>query len=453
MSAEIALCLEHIGSWSYTHLSQLIAYECAGLTTRFDVIETLYAALICKKQYKNSQEVSQMVKHATNLILDKYLHQGCLRPSSPVLADRKNYSLQCPTVEPLSLLIAITPESCINEWPKLMEVADWLTSHFQPENGWCSETDGNHGKPTPWMTASSLAFLALLERLLDAVLALKAAEELKVPPCGYDDFLKDYKYPNTLSDIIPNYIVKPLTTDCTNSKFACYSMILTGPPGTSKTTIAKKLAQDLEWPLLIINQSDFLRNGLDRLDSEADRIFGLAALLKKTVILFDEVEELVESREGGDKKEVSPPEKYSRLLTTSMLPRIHRLRDLKQVVFIFATNRLESIDKAAARLGRFDIIKCVMPPNDEERYNILNSILHKYDATEEEKQLFLSESLAMKLFCYPELDSLVKMIIGARRIKNDTVSKDAITLAIEKSHINKAAIQEYETRTKNSERP
>ncbi len=60
-------------------------------------------------------------------------------------------------------------------------------------------------------------------------------------------------------------------------------MILYGPPGSSKTTIAKKLALDLGWPLLVVNQSEFLRGGIERLDAEAVRLCRLVGYLRDTV--------------------------------------------------------------------------------------------------------------------------------------------------------------------------
>jgi len=39
------------------------------------------------------------------------------------------------------------------------------------------------------------------------------------------------------------------------------SMILYGPPGTSKTTLAEAIAKELGWPLLTITPSDFVKDG------------------------------------------------------------------------------------------------------------------------------------------------------------------------------------------------
>src|SRR5580704_6684701 len=84
-------------------------------------------------------------------------------------------------------------------------------------------------------------------------------------------------------------------------------------------------------------------------------------------------EELVQSRDGPEPG--TSTDKLSRLLTTSMLPRLHHLRDGKRIVFILATNRLASIDSAAARRGRFDIVHGVLPPTEAERATLMDSIM------------------------------------------------------------------------------
>jgi len=145
------------------------------------------------------------------------------------------------------------------------------------------------------------------------------------------------------------------------------SMLFYGPPGTSKTTLAYKIAAEIGWPLLELSQGHFLHEGLGGLDAEAERIFAILEHLKDTVVLFDEIEEMVTSRPGA--------EKSGRFLTTSMLPRLHHLRDLGQVVFIMATNYVGSIDEAAIRLGRIDIIQEVGYPTVEEIQEMLQTAI------------------------------------------------------------------------------
>jgi ATPase family associated with various cellular activities (AAA) len=172
-------------------------------------------------------------------------------------------------------------------------------------------------------------------------------------------------YPDNL---LREYVIEPIKEGGEARNDACYSMVLHGPPGSAKTTLAKKIAFDLRWPFLEIAQRDFLRQGADKIDAEADRIFRYCGYLQDVVILFDELEELILDREP---EASAPSERESRLLTTSMLPRIQQLRDRRAVVFIFATNRLKRLDLAATRPGRFDIIKYIRLPDSVTRRNLV----------------------------------------------------------------------------------
>jgi len=172
------------------------------------------------------------------------------------------------------------------------------------------------------------------------------------------------EYPPELEFVV-DAVIRPIKEGGEARNNASYSMVLYGPPGTAKTTLAKKIAYDLGWPFLEIAQRDFLREGSDRIDAQADKIFRYCGYLRDVVILFDELEELILDRE------TLQSDKESRLLTTSMLPRIQQLRDRRAVVFIFATNRVKTLDLAATRLGRFDIIKYVRLPALERRVAML----------------------------------------------------------------------------------
>lgn len=139
--------------------------------------------------------------------------------------------------------------------------------------------------------------------------------------------------------------------------------------------------------------------------------------------------------------------KLSRLLTTSMLPRIHSLRDRSRVVFIFATNHVETIDNAASRLGCFDIIHCVMPPSKEERGVMLDSLLEDFAADENIKRIIKDDVVVSQTenFGYMDLKALVRRIITNIRIENKSLSISLVIEAIEvgKRSINTEALSEF----------
>ena len=439
--------LRAIARWSEQELATGIAYHHSGLTSRFDIIELAYATLI-SLEFGNSPETLELARHAVSILFKEYFSDGCFSRSAPVLADRHNFSLQVPTVEILALLITVKPDIFLEFWEPLFHTYEWVQRHKVDGEGWYPESEGRHGKPTAFMTTSVLTFLQGFASLLDDVLSMKASEELGVPSFSPKTHLDSIHYPGDLHQLLQSHVIRPLNEE-TNADLACYSMILYGPPGTAKTTVARKLAQDLGWPLLVIGQSDFLRRGIDHIDAEADRIFKLASYLKRVVVLFDEVEEIVADRSNSDK--------LSRLLTTSMLPRIHHLRDRKRVVFIFATNYVESIDRAAARLGRFDIIRCVMPPTEDERRSIIERELSQRGASKSVKEAFRRARVVeeTEYFSYGELAALVQSVMRVVRLEAKPVRTELIITMLKAAQrrIDPDDLQKYEERRVRFDRP
>jgi hypothetical protein len=203
-------------------------------------------------------------------------------------------------------------------------------------------------------------------------------------------------YPKTL-EFIKHDIIGRIGKGGEAKDDASYSMILYGPPGSAKTSLAKQIAYDLQWPFLEIGSRSFLREGSDRIDAEADRVFRHCGFLRDVVILFDELEELILDRDTKD------TDKASRLLTTSMLPRIQELRDQRSAVFVFATNRLKSLDIAATRLGRFDIIKYVAYPDLEAKKDLL-----KKEATAVRGRYRELADALMNFTAHPDFEQLTR---------------------------------------------
>jgi SpoVK/Ycf46/Vps4 family AAA+-type ATPase len=82
------------------------------------------------------------------------------------------------------------------------------------------------------------------------------------------------------------------------------------------TELAKKVAEFLGWPLLLVDPSLLLRKGMEGMQGEANTIFRMLEEAERVVVLFDEFDELVRERGSSDS------EPFSRLLTTAMLPKL-----------------------------------------------------------------------------------------------------------------------------------
>ena len=159
------------------------------------------------------------------------------------------------------------------------------------------------------------------------------------------------------------------------------SALLFGPPGTSKTEVTKSLAQDLEWPFVEITPSNFVKGSLEQIYLQADEIFEDLMDLSGVLVFFDEMDALVQTRDGGAHLDV-----FSQFLTTTMLPKLTRLHDAARVIFVMATNYQDRFDAAIKRSGRFDLLLCMGPPQLREKLDRLHVVYKLDKATEETKE-------------------------------------------------------------------
>jgi SpoVK/Ycf46/Vps4 family AAA+-type ATPase len=159
------------------------------------------------------------------------------------------------------------------------------------------------------------------------------------------------------------------------------SALLFGPPGTSKTEIAKGLAANLQWPLVEIDPSKFLQNTFQNIYVQAETIFKDVMDMYGVVVLFDELDALVQKRDGTD-----APDTESKFLTTYMLPKLAKLHDQRRLVFLMATNFQEKFDDAIKRAGRFDFLLCLGPPSLDAKCSSLHVFLGRENVTEENRE-------------------------------------------------------------------
>jgi hypothetical protein len=143
------------------------------------------------------------------------------------------------------------------------------------------------------------------------------------------------------------------------------SALLFGPPGTSKTQIARMIAHELDWPLVQIDPSHFLKDTFQHIYIQAEHIFDDIEDLTGVVVFFDEMDALVQNRDPVS--DAPKLDTESQFLTTFMLPKLARLHDLRHVIFLMATNFQERFDDAIKRAGRFDLLLCVGPPTLAEK--------------------------------------------------------------------------------------
>ncbi|XP_062267496.1 ATPase family AAA domain-containing protein 2B [Platichthys flesus] len=168
-----------------------------------------------------------------------------------------------------------------------------------------------------------------------------------------------------------------------------------GPPGTGKTLVARALANEC-------SQGDkkvsfFMRKGADCLSKwvgESERqlrlLFDQAYLMRPSIIFFDEIDGLAPVRS-------SRQDQIHSSIVSTLLALMDGLDSRGEIVVIGATNRLDSIDPALRRPGRFDREFLFSLPDKKARKQILE--IHTQDWNPKLAEPFVDE-LAEKCVGY-----------------------------------------------------
>ncbi|XP_061529884.1 ATPase family AAA domain-containing protein 2-like isoform X2 [Phycodurus eques] len=160
-----------------------------------------------------------------------------------------------------------------------------------------------------------------------------------------------------------------------------------GPPGTGKTLVARALANECSQGERKV--SFFMRKGADCLSKwvgESERqlrlLFDQAYQMRPSIIFFDEIDGLAPVRS-------SRQDQIHSSIVSTLLALMDGLDGRGEIVVIGATNRLDSIDPALRRPGRFDREFLFGLPDREARRDILK--IHTKQWTPQLSENFLEE--------------------------------------------------------------
>ncbi len=127
-------------------------------------------------------------------------------------------------------------------------------------------------------------------------------------------------------------------------------VIFYGPPGTGKTLMAKAIAKEANVAFFSVSGSDFVQLYVGVGASRVREIFGEARKHKKAVIFIDEIDAIGKKRSQSAHN--SNDEKDQTL--NALLTEMSGFKEDEGIVIFAATNRLDMLDDALLRPGRFD---------------------------------------------------------------------------------------------------
>jgi cell division protease FtsH len=146
-------------------------------------------------------------------------------------------------------------------------------------------------------------------------------------------------------------------------------IILYGEPGTGKTLLAKAVAGEAGVPFYAVSGSDFVQMYVGVGAGRIRSLFKKARNHGKSVIFIDEIDAIGKKRESGNGSGGSD-EKDQTL--NALLTEMSGFNEKEGIVVIAATNRLDMLDNALLRPGRFDRHIEVNLPDVSAREKILN---------------------------------------------------------------------------------
>ncbi|MBU4057254.1 CDC48 family AAA ATPase, partial [Patescibacteria group bacterium] len=141
-------------------------------------------------------------------------------------------------------------------------------------------------------------------------------------------------------------------------------ILLYGPPGTGKTLLAKAVASESEVNFISVKGPELLSRWVGESEKGVREIFKKARQASPCIIFFDEIDSVV-PRRGSEAASHVVDRVISQFLTE-----LDGIEELKGIVVLAATNRLDIIDPALLRAGRFDFHLELPVPDEETRLEI-----------------------------------------------------------------------------------
>ena len=193
-------------------------------------------------------------------------------------------------------------------------------------------------------------------------------------------------------------------------------VLLVGPPGVGKTMIAKAVAGEAGVPFFYQSGSSFVQIYVGMGAKRVRELFARAKARAPSIIFIDEIDAVGKARGNtrSDEREAT---------LNQLLTEMDGFEDSSGVIVIAATNKMEVLDEALLRSGRFDRRIYVELPNLQEREHILGLYLK-----DKKHELDIEEVARLCVgFSGAALASLVnESALNALRRKSNVIQKEDI---------------------------
>jgi len=195
------------------------------------------------------------------------------------------------------------------------------------------------------------------------------ANEVSDLPFTFDSVAGNEEAKESVKDVV-DFLKNP-------EKYSAYGarmprgIILYGEPGTGKTLLAKAISAEAGVPFYAMSGSDFVQIYVGVGASRIRQLFKKAKAKGKAVIFIDEIDAIGKKR--GNSKGGNSDEKDQTL--NALLTEMSGFNESEGIIVLAATNRLDMLDPALLRPGRFDRHIEVSLPDVSAREKILELYL------------------------------------------------------------------------------
>ncbi|GGW54553.1 AAA family ATPase [Alishewanella tabrizica] len=159
-------------------------------------------------------------------------------------------------------------------------------------------------------------------------------------------------------------------------------LLLTGPPGTGKTMLAKALAGEADLPFISLSVSELLSQYVNGSAIKIDEAFKQASDIAPCILFIDEIDSIAMKR--------SEKESSQNNAVNALLMHLDGIQKRAEPIFVLAaTNHIDFLDSAVVRSGRLDEIVYCDLPDRSAREAFFKHFAKKYQLTVMETSLSL----------------------------------------------------------------
>lgn len=193
----------------------------------------------------------------------------------------------------------------------------------------------------------------------------------------FEDVAGNYEAKESLMEIV-DFIKNPEKYKSLDARMP-KGVLFYGSPGTGKTLMAKALAGEAGVPFYAVSGSDFVQVYAGLGAGRIRNLFKKAKKSGKSVIFIDEIDAIGKKRMNGNLRGSDEGDRTLNALLTEM----SGFAEDAGIVVVAATNRIDTLDSALLRPGRFDRQIEIMLPDRNARMDILRLYLSRKRTSED----------------------------------------------------------------------